>query len=168
VWYNGQIKYIKQYIGGNMLTFEEKLTIIESFPELERKDVSLGRINFQYNDSMYDNKNVVYHLHPNGNGFVYAGKMTGYQTNDKGMVNIRDFTEKAIRATVRKSILSLTPKESDNEPKEEVWINANTVTLTLLKEEDVWNVYGDELLEGTFTTYKEAAHYLGEEGFSPI
>ena len=154
-----------------MLTFEEKISIIEeSFPELERRDVSLGRVNFQYNESSYDIKNVVFHLHPNGNGFVYAGKMTGYQTNDKGMVNIRDFTEKALRATVRKSILSLTPKETDdgNEPNEEVWINKNTVTLTLLKEEDIWNVYADEAIDGTFNSYKEATSYLDEEGFTRI
>ncbi|WP_227938219.1 hypothetical protein [Alkalihalobacillus deserti] len=154
-----------------MLTFEEKLAIIESFPELERKDVSLGRVNFHYNMSHYDQKNVVYHLHPNGNGFVYAGKMTGYQTNDKGMVNIRDFTEKAIRSTIRKSILSLIPKQTEvtNEPKEEVWINENTVTLTLLKEEEIWNVYADDnILDGTFNSYGEATQYLDEEGFSRI
>ncbi|MGO4889849.1 hypothetical protein ACJ2A9_19045 [Anaerobacillus sp. MEB173] len=153
-----------------MLTFEEKLTIIESFTELERKDVSLGRVNFQYPDSSYDQKNVVYHLHPNGNGFVYAGKMTGYQTNDKGMVNIRDFTEKALRSTIRKAILSLTPKETEElqDPAEEVWINDNTVTLTLLKEDEMWNVYADDFLDGTFTTYKEATNYLEAEGFSRI
>jgi hypothetical protein len=154
-----------------MLTFEEKLAIIESFPELERRDVSLGRVNFHYNNSSYDQKSVVYHLHPNGNGFVYAGKMTGYQTNDKGMVNIRGFTEKALRATIRKSILSLTPKETevDDEPDgDEVWINENTVTLTLLKEEGIWNVYADEVLDGTFNTYREATHYLDEEGFTRI
>ncbi|WEG17805.1 hypothetical protein PQ478_04755 [Alkalihalophilus pseudofirmus] len=153
-----------------MLTFVEKLAIIESFPELERKDVSLGRVNFHYNESSYDNKNVVYHLHPNGNGFVYAGRMTGYTTNDKGMVNIRDFTEKALRATIRKSILSLTPKEEvTDEPLEETWINENTVTLTILKEEDMWNVYADDdSLDGTFTTYREAVNYLEAEGFERI
>ena len=154
-----------------MLTFEEKLTIIESFPELERKDVSLGRVNFHYNESHYDQKNVVYHLHPNGNGFVYAGKMTGYQTNDKGMVNIRDFTEKALRSTIRKSILSLIPKQerSTNEPEEEVWINENTVTLTILKEGEIWNVYAeDNMLDGTFNSYRQATQYLDEEGFSRI
>ncbi|MDT8863012.1 hypothetical protein N0O92_22855 [Alkalihalobacillus sp. MEB130] len=154
-----------------MLTFEEKLTIItENFPELERKDVSLGRVNFHYPDSSYEHKNVVYHLHPNGNGFVYAGKMTGYDTNDKGMVNIRDFTRKALLSTIRKSILSLTPKESEQEmeTEEEVWMNANTVTLTLLKEGDMYNVYADESLDGTFHSYKQAINYLEEEGFSRI
>lgn len=66
-----------------MLTFEEKLAIIESFPELERVNVSLGRVNFQFNESVYEKKNVVYHLHPNGNGFVYAGRLQGYQTDGR-------------------------------------------------------------------------------------
>jgi hypothetical protein len=153
-----------------MLTFEEKLSIIESFPELERKNVSLGRVNFHYPNSSSDHKNVVYHLHPNGNGFVYAKNIPGYQTNDKGMVNIRDFSENELRSTIQKSILSLTATETviETEPEEEVWINDNTVTLTLLKEEEMWNVYADDMLDGTFTTYKEATNYLDEEGFSRI
>ncbi len=153
-----------------MLTFDEKLAIIKSFPELERKDVSLGRVNFHYNNSSFDQKNVVYHLHPNGNGFVYAGKTTGYQTNDKGMVNIRDFSEEEIRQVISQSILSLTSLEVEEELEliEEIWINNNTVTLSLVKEEGIWNVYADDMLDGTFTTYKEAAHYLGEEGFTKV
>lgn len=31
-----------------MLSFEEKRAVVESFPELERKNVSLGRINYHY------------------------------------------------------------------------------------------------------------------------
>ncbi len=39
-----------------MLTFEEKLAIIESFQELKRHDVSLGRVNFHYEDSVMEKK----------------------------------------------------------------------------------------------------------------
>ena len=67
-----------------MLTFEEKLSIIESFPELERKNVSMGRINFHYEASASDKKNVVYHLHSNGNGFVYGAELNGYKKMIKG------------------------------------------------------------------------------------
>ncbi|WP_280769200.1 hypothetical protein [Salipaludibacillus daqingensis] len=150
-----------------MLTFEEKLSIIESYPELERKDVSLGRVNFHYNNSSVDKKNVVYHLHPNGNGFVYAGELTGYETNEKGMVNIRNFTEKALRNVLQNAITSLTPNEEE-EIGEESWMNDNTQVLTLVKEGEMWNVYADDSLDGTFTTYKEAAQFLDEEGFSKI
>ncbi|MDF2535977.1 MAG: hypothetical protein K0R18_2136, partial [Bacillales bacterium] len=87
-----------------MLTFTEKLEIIESFPELTRKDVSLGRINFQYEESFNDKKNIVYHLHPNGNGFVYVGKLRGYDIDEKGMVNIREFSAQDLRSIIEKSI----------------------------------------------------------------
>ena len=99
-----------------MLTFEEKLAIIESFPELERRNVSMGRINFHYEASASDKKNVVYHLHPNGNGFVYGEELNGYQKNEKGMVNIRDFSADELRTIIQKSILSLTPKATIEAP----------------------------------------------------
>lgn len=85
-----------------MLDYEQKLAIIESFPELEKKEVSLGRVNFQYSGSVADKKNVVYHLHPNGNGYVYAKGIGGYETDAKGMVNIRDFSEEDLQAIIKK------------------------------------------------------------------
>lgn len=93
--------------GDAVLTFEQKLEILESFPELTRKNVSLGRVNFQYEQSVYDKKNVVYHLHPNGNGYVYGERLLGYPMDDKGFVNIRDFTEAELRIIVEKAIRSL-------------------------------------------------------------
>lgn len=156
-----------------MLTFEEKLLIIESFPELERKNVSMGRVNFHYEASASDKKNVVYHLHPNGNGFVYGAELSGYEKNDKGMVNIRDFSEDELRTIIEKSILSLTSTLSTTEPvieeqKEEKWINENHQTLILVQEEDMWSVYAGSNLDGAFNSYGEAAEYLVEEGFSRV
>lgn len=156
-----------------MLTFEDKLAIIESFPELQRKDVSLGRVNFHYEESTLDKKNVVYHLHPNGNGFVYGELLTGYDVNDKGMVNIRDFSAEELRTIIQKSILSLAPKTMIEysivgEQIEEKWINQNHFTLILLNEDDMWNVYAGLNLDGTFNSYEEAAEYLHEEGFSRL
>ena len=42
--------------GGTMLTFEEKLAVIESFTQLKRNDVSLKRVNFQFEKSVQDRK----------------------------------------------------------------------------------------------------------------
>lgn len=39
-----------------MLTFEQKLEVFKSFPELEQRNVSLGRVNFHYEGSAYDKK----------------------------------------------------------------------------------------------------------------
>ncbi|MDM5153610.1 hypothetical protein QUF88_07135 [Bacillus sp. DX1.1] len=154
-----------------MLTFEEKLTIIESFPQLERKNVSLKRVNFHFEESHSDKKNVVYHLHPNGNGFVYASGIRGYKTDDKGMVNIREFSADELRSLIEKSIelLSQEPEEEIAPIKpaaEEEWHNEDGHILTLMQEDDMWNVYAGVNLDGTFNSYPEAAEYLDEEGFS--
>lgn len=156
-----------------MLSFEQKLAIADSFPELQRKEVSLGRINYHYEQSAYDKKTVVYHLHPNGNGFVYAGHLEPYETNDKGFVNIRDFTESELRNVIEESIRSLTTSKSEvsseaGEVREERWTNAKNQVLTLqLEQEDgLWYIYADENLDTVWDTYEEAAEYLAEEGFA--
>jgi hypothetical protein len=168
---------------GHMLTFEQKLKIIESFPELQRKNVSLGRVNFHYEDSVYDKKNVVYHLHPNGNGYVYAGFLSGYETDDKYMVNIRDYSAEALRALVQASIRSLsgasdrsaaavisqtTPENQTVPSTEERWLSPDKETLTLIHEEDLWNLYFGLNLEFAFETYEEAEQYLLEDGFTRV
>lgn len=148
--------------GGNMLTFDEKLAIIESFPELVRRDISLGRVNFHFEESIMDKKIVVYRLHPNGNGFVYAEQIDdNYETDQKGMVNIRDFTEDELRKVVQQSIDSL----SEPEPFEETWINAENETLQLVHDFDLWNIYAGDMLDATYPTYNGAADYLQQEGF---
>lgn len=153
-----------------MLTFEEKIAIIETFSELERKNVSLGRVNFHFEGSIYEKKNVVYHLHPNGNGFVYGEFLSGYDMDPKGMVNIRDFSAEELKTIITQSIQSLSPNTDaesaiieDNE--EERWINAENHTLILVNEDDMWNVYAGLNLDGTFLSYNEAKQYLEEEGF---
>ncbi|MDP4084294.1 MAG: hypothetical protein Q8934_06715 [Bacillota bacterium] len=155
-----------------MLTFEEKLAIIETFPELERKNVSLGRVNYQIKNSELDKKNVVYHLHPNGNGFVYAGRIPNVQSDEKGMVNIRDLSAKDLHHLIKESIISLSSPEKtvaetaiigDNE--EERWVNDENQILLLLNEDEVWNIYYGLNLEETFGTYEEAEMFLVDEGF---
>jgi hypothetical protein len=153
-----------------MLTFEEKLAIIESFPELERKNVSLGRVNFHFENSIYDKKNVVYHLHQNGNGFVYAEFLSGYDLDSKGMVNIRDFSAEELRTILKQSIDSLSPNTTlesaiIEDYEEERWVNSDNHTLILINEDEMWNVYAGLNLDGTFMSYSEAKQYLEEEGF---
>ncbi len=159
-----------------MLSFEQKLAIIESFPELQRKDVSLGRTNFHYEESAHEKKTVVHHLHPNGNGYVFAGLVPGIATDNKGLVNIRDYSEEELRSLIEKSISSLaTPppekpetgkKKKRKPPQEERWIGPNNDVLTLLFEEDLWYLYAGLNLESAFETYEEAEQYLEEEQFS--
>ncbi|WP_010630668.1 hypothetical protein [Sporolactobacillus vineae] len=155
-----------------MLDYQQKLAIIESFPELEKKEVSLGRVNFQYPGSASEKKNVVYHLHPNGNGYVYARGIDGYSADKKGLVNIRDFSEDALKSIIAKSIHTLSPEgvyeaRTADGVDHQIWTNRDRQTLEIIYENELWNVYAGELLDGTFTTYKEATEYLIEEGFHP-
>ncbi|WP_117170922.1 hypothetical protein [Paraliobacillus sediminis] len=145
-----------------MLTFEEKLAIIESYPMLKRKNVSLGRVNFQYEEAVINKQNVVYHLHPNGNGYVFAELIDeDYNLDNNGMVNIRDFDEKALRKVINQSIDSL----SEQEPFEETWINPENQTLKIINDFDSWNIYAGDLLDATYATYNGATNYLEQEGF---
>lgn len=150
-----------------MLTFEEKLTIIESFPELQRNDISLGRINFHFEESVFDKKMVVYRLHSNGNGFVYAEQINdNYTIDSKGMANIRNFTEQELRKVVKESIASL--RESN--PFEETWVNAENATLKIVHDLDfnAWNIYAGDMLDGSYATYNAGADYLHQEGFQRL
>lgn len=177
-----------------MLTFQQKIQILESFPQLERRDVSLGRVNFHYEDSAYDKKTVGYHLHPNGNGFVYAGLLNHPDVNDKGFINIRDFTETELRQLVQQSIDSLSaPHRRDsgsrsdhsistasqhslknspaansaNPPSDELWHDQDGTSLLLKPADDLWYVYAGSTIEMVFETREEAEEYLREEGFAP-
>ncbi|WP_284644727.1 hypothetical protein [Paenibacillus silviterrae] len=157
-----------------MLSFEEKLNVISAFPELERRNVSLGRVNFHYEDSVYEKKTVVYHLHPNGNGFVYVGQLPGFaeEADDKGFVNIRDYDAEQLRTLVARSIRSLSPgitEEADAEegPTEhQLWKGPDEQTLTVYYEDELWYVFSGEILESAFETYEEVEEYMAEEGFT--
>lgn len=150
-----------------MLTFEQKQQIIETFPELTRKEVSMKRLNYHYEDSLYEKTVVVQHLHPNGNGFVYVEGVPGYETDDRGLVNIREATEEELKATIRDAIRALSTEEAEEEEGrvEEVWVNGQGQKLTLLEEEGFFNIYHDYNLEESFGDYREAADYLKEENF---
>ncbi|MED1780775.1 MULTISPECIES: hypothetical protein [Brevibacillus] len=158
-----------------MLTFEEKLAIIESFPQLTRNDVSLKRVNFHYEESLHEKKTVVYHLHPNGNGFVFVGFVKSYQKqkDDKGFINIRDFSAEELRTVIEASIHSLSQKREEapkitaaSDQLEQTWVDKQNRTLLLQQEDALWNVYHGMNLEASFESYVEAEQYLIEEGFS--
>jgi hypothetical protein len=162
-----------------MLTFEQKLAIFDSYPELERKNVSLGRVNYHFEGSRHDKKTVASHLHPNGNGYVYAGLLRGYEADDKGLVNIREYPEAELRELIEASMTSLSmyipdaPAPSKRKKKaaadttETLWVNADGNALSLRFEEDLWYLYAGLQLEMAFETLEEAEEYLAEEGFTP-
>ncbi|NGZ75144.1 hypothetical protein [Saccharibacillus alkalitolerans] len=160
-----------------MLTFEQKLAILDSFPELTRNDVSLGRVNYHFEGSAHEKKTVGYRFHPNGNGYVFAGLVGDYDTDDKGFVNVRDYTEAQLREIVDASIRSLAPAEGASAPKrgsadsaqspgDEIWTDEEGQELILKFEDETFFVYSGFSLEMAFETREEAEEYLAEEGFS--
>ena len=151
-----------------MLTFEQKQEIIESFPELTRKEVSMKRVNYHYEDSLYDKTVVVQHLHPNGNGFVYVAGIPGYKADDRGLVNIREATEEELRKTITDSINMLSEEEPEEPSVEQTWVNGEGIELKLVEEEGAWNIYHGLNLEESFGNYGYAQNYLKEEQFTQV
>ncbi|RKP51686.1 hypothetical protein D7Z26_18130 [Cohnella endophytica] len=151
-----------------MLSFNEKLAVMESFPQLERRDVSMGRVNFHYERSVIEKKNVGFHFHPNGNGFIFAGEIDGVDTDEKGFVNIRDYSEEELRSLVQQAIDSLTGDSSWEEGQEEKWFDSDRNELQLKFEDDMWYLFSGLNLEMAFETYEEAREYLREEGFNRL
>lgn len=154
-----------------MLTFEEKELIIQEFPELTRKEVSMKRVNYHYEDSLYEKTTVIYHLHPNGNGFVYVGDIPEYEeANDKGLLNIREASADELRKLIKVSIAYLATAEEEvaDDEVEEEWKNKEDSKLTLLQEDTLWNIYHGYNLEESFGSYDEAKAYLLEEGFRKV
>ncbi|MBS4177851.1 hypothetical protein [Lederbergia citrea] len=154
-----------------MLTFEQKQAIIESFPQLTRKEVSLKRLNYHFEDSLFDKTVVVHHLHPNGNGFVYVGDLPQYNADNKGLVNIREASEEDLRKIIADSIKYLSDEESEEvreeSPIEQEWRNQEGQSLILMHEDMLWNIYTGLNLEESFASQSEAEQYLREEGFRP-
>lgn len=151
-----------------MLTFEQKIELIEkNFPMLVKNIVSLNRVNYKYPDSAVDKENIIYHLHPNGNGFVYTDQISGMAKQKNGYTNIRDYSAEELLTLITKALDSVKPKEApEPEIYQERWINEDGQILLLVEEGEQFNVYAGEQLDGTFNSYGEAAEFLDEEGFS--
>jgi hypothetical protein len=148
-----------------MLSFEQKQKIIETFPELEKREISLKRLNYHYDESLYEKTIVVEKLHPNGNGFVYVGDLLKYENeaNEKGLVNIRDYSEQKLREIVSDAIAYLS--EDPDQPIIENWISNDGTEIELIYEKRSWGVYYQQNLEENFGTREAAVAYLQEEGF---
>lgn len=149
-----------------MLTFEQKQAIIETFPELSKKAISLKRLNYHFEDSQYDKTIVVQQLHPNGNGYVFVGEGGLYESDERGLVNIREASEEELKELIRYSIALLSTKEEQaEEATEQKWVNKEGGELKLVNEDDLWNIYHGLNLEDSFESQEAAILYLKEEGF---
>ena len=150
-----------------MLTFEQKQEIIESFPQLTKKEISLKRVNYHFEGSLYEKSIVVEKLHPNGNGFVFVGDLLKYEkeAGDNGLVNIRDYSEEALLEIVRDAINYLSEEEEEILPIVETWTSREGTKLELEFNDRSWNIFHQGNLEESFGTREDAVAYLREEGF---
>lgn len=148
-----------------MLSFEEKSAILEGFSELNKKPISMNRVNYHYEESLYDKTIVVEKLHPNGNGFVFVGDLEKYKdvANEKGLVNIREFDEESLRTIIKDAIHYLS--EDRDILIEETWISKEGMELKLVHHKRDWNIYYNNNLEESFGTREAAEAYLREDGF---
>ncbi|MNN23973.1 hypothetical protein D3C81_1373870 [compost metagenome] len=108
--------------------------------------------------------------------------LDGYETDDKGFVNIRELAEPVLRQLVRETINAMSVREGEapaSRPEATeapnrstspggVWTNSKGEKLTLKYEDDLWYIYSGLSLEMAFDTREEAGEYLAEEGFSPL
>lgn len=150
-----------------MLTFEQKQQIIEEFPQLIKKEISLKRVNYHFEETLYEKSIVVEKLHPNGNGFVFVGDLLKYEkeASDKGLVNIRDYSEAAFREILEDSIRYLSEEVIDAGPTIEIWKASHGTELELIHNKRSWDIYFQGNLEDSFGTRESALDYLREEGF---
>jgi hypothetical protein len=107
---------------------------------------------------------------------VYSGQLTKYETDEKGMTNIRDFSERELKEIISEAIQSLTVEKQQTiaeqaivgENQEERWINQEKQQLIVIFENEAWNIYFGLNLDATFDTYEEAEEYLTEDGFHRV
>jgi hypothetical protein len=101
-----------------MLSFEEKKVIFRSF-NLEEKQISNGRVNFNYPESKQRGQVVGTQLHTSGNGYVIGKYMApetikqyGFQTDSRGWISIKDFTKDQLIDVITEAIKSMSVLEN--------------------------------------------------------
>lgn len=101
------------------LSFEQKRNIFRSFPELTEKIDKYGRISYFYEGSKQRRKQMARELTHTGNGYGYGGYLPEYRhlTDERGWINIRDFSESELRELISKVIRSFS--NSTEETKKE-------------------------------------------------
>jgi hypothetical protein len=90
------------------LSFKQKRNIFRSFPELTEVTDKTGRISYNFEGSRQKRKQLVRELTHTGNGYIYGGFLPEYRhlIDDRGWINIRDFSESELREIVAKVIRS--------------------------------------------------------------
>jgi hypothetical protein len=104
-----------------MLSFEVKKAIFRSF-NLEEKQISNGRINFNFPESKQRGQVVGTQLHTSGNGYVIGKYMTpetinkyGFQVDSRGWISIKELTKEQLVEVITEAIRSMSMDENQVE-----------------------------------------------------
>ncbi len=104
-----------------MLSFEEKKAIFQSF-NLVEKQISNGRVNFNYPKSIQRGQVVGTQLHTTGNGYVIGKYLSSeiiekykFQLDSRGWISIKDFTKEELMNVITEAIKSMSETESKYE-----------------------------------------------------
>lgn len=91
-----------------LLSLEQKIAIIESFPGLQKSMYKDGRINYSLFDSEIRRKQIIRELTPTGNGYIYGdlARELKERVDNRGWINIRDYNEVELRDIIEKVIKS--------------------------------------------------------------
>lgn len=72
------------------LTFDEKISILNSYSKLGKRSIKPDKINYYHNFTKGRRKTVVGELRKTGNGYIYVGYLEKYKdiTDNRGFINI--------------------------------------------------------------------------------
>jgi hypothetical protein len=93
-----------------MLTFEQKVSIFSSFPQLKRNDMTQDRVNFEYTMSRRRGYVLAHELHKKGNGYIcgkYLDSTDNYKIQKDGWISIKNCDEEELRTLIKKVIHSM-------------------------------------------------------------
>lgn len=91
------------------LSLQQKRKILKSFPELTEYVDKSGRYGYNFEGSKYRRKNVAREFTYTGNGYVYGENLVNYHhlADERGWVNVKNFTATELRDIVRRAIDAL-------------------------------------------------------------
>ncbi|MBS4213835.1 hypothetical protein [Neobacillus rhizophilus] len=96
-----------------MLSFEEKKEIFRTF-KLEEKEISNGRVNFNYPESKQRGLVLARELQQSGNGYVLGKYMSeevirknNYTVDPRGWISVRDFTKAELITVIVEAMKSM-------------------------------------------------------------
>lgn len=91
------------------LSLQQKRQIFKSFPELTEYVDKSGRYGYNFEGSKHKRKNIAREFTHTGNGYVFGENLVDFYqlADERGWVNVRDFTATQLRDIVRRAIDSL-------------------------------------------------------------